>query len=58
MILLKNIARDVNCECTHQMYKYEMRIPDNRWCNRAVCAINIWHCAILLCHRQVSDAQE
>ena len=39
----------------YQVYKYGMRISDNRWCTTAVYAIRIWHCPILLCHQQVSD---
>ena len=39
----------------YQVYKYEMRISGDRWCTRAICAIKIWHCAILLCHQQASD---
>jgi len=35
---------------TYQVYKYEILISDNRLYTRAVCAIKIWHCAILLCH--------
>ena len=35
----------------YQVYKYEMHISNYRWCTRAVCAVKIWHCAILLCQR-------
>ena len=38
--------------------KYEMRISGNKSCTRAVCAMEIWHCAILLGLRQASDAHE
>ena len=41
-----------------QVYKYEMRISDNIWCTKAVSAIKIWHCVILLCHQQMPDAQK
>ena len=39
-------------------YKYEMRISENWWSTRVVCAMKISHCAILLCHQQVSDTHE
>ena len=42
----------------YQVCKCEMRVSDNRWRNRAVRAINIWRCAILSRHRQVSDVHE
>ena len=34
--------------------RFTMQFSDNR----AVYAIKIWRCAILLCHQQVSDAHE
>ena len=47
-----------NYNFCYQVYKYEMRISDNRWCTRAVCSIWIRHCTILLYHQQVSRAYE
>ena len=35
----------------YQVYKYEIRISDNKWCTRAVRSIKIWRCAIFLCHQ-------
>ena len=51
----RNVPMDLQDEGNHnryssfyyQVYKCEMRISDSRWCTRAVCAMKIWHCALL-----------
>ena len=33
---------------SYQVYKYELRISDNRWCTCEVCAMKIWLCTIIV----------
>ena len=41
---------------TYRVYKYEMRISDNRWCSGANCVTKISYRTISLCHQRVLDA--
>ena len=45
---LQNMEMDMETS-NYQVYKYEMRIWENRWRINAVCGIKIW----LLCHFEV-----